>query len=96
MRATGGRTTLSLTKNGVAAEMEGVDISRRAAKWWSHEWSGQTFMAVGMKDRVLGPTVMAARRQQKAGVPRRSRFQTAVTSSRSGARKSQAAVTAFA
>ena len=38
-------------------------------KWWSHEWSGQTFMAVGMKDPVLGPTVMAALRQQIRGCP---------------------------
>ena len=53
----------------VSPEMEGVDISRRAAKWWSHEWSGQTFMAVGMKDPVLGPTVMAALRQQIRGCP---------------------------
>jgi pimeloyl-ACP methyl ester carboxylesterase len=53
----------------VSPEMEGVDISRRAAKWWSHEWGGQTFMAVGMKDPVLGPTVMAALRQQIRGCP---------------------------
>ena len=53
----------------VSPEMEGVDISRRAAKWWSHEWSGQTLMAVGMKDPVLGPTVMAALRQQIRGCP---------------------------
>lgn len=53
----------------VLPEMEGVDISRRAAKWWLHERSGQTFMAVGMKDPVLGPTVMAALRQQIRGCP---------------------------
>ena len=35
----------------VSPEMEGVDISQRAAEWWSHEWSGQTVMAVGMKTR---------------------------------------------
>ena len=53
----------------VSPEMEGVDISRRAAKWWSHEWSGQTLMAVGMKDPVLGPMVMAVLRQQIRGCP---------------------------
>ena len=53
----------------VSPEMEGVDISRRAAKWWPHEWSGQTFMVVGMKDPVLGPPVMAALRKQIRGCP---------------------------
>jgi haloalkane dehalogenase len=43
----------------VAPDMEGADISRRAAMWWTREWSGQSFMAVGMKDPVLGPSVMA-------------------------------------
>jgi pimeloyl-ACP methyl ester carboxylesterase len=51
----------------VSPEMEGVDISRRAAAWWSQEWSGETFMAVGMKDPVLGPPVMAALRQTIRG-----------------------------
>ncbi len=53
----------------VSPEMEGADISRRAAKWWSSEWSGQSFMAVGMKDPVLGPTVMNALRRQIRGCP---------------------------
>jgi len=39
-------------------DAEGVDISRRAAAFWSSEWSGPTFMAVGMKDKMLGPSVM--------------------------------------
>jgi haloalkane dehalogenase len=47
----------------VSPEMEGVDISRRAAAWWSQDWRGATFMAIGMKDPVLGPPVMAALRQ---------------------------------
>lgn len=53
----------------VSPEMEGVDISRRAAFWWSQEWRGQTFMAVGMKDPVLGPPVMAALRKTIRGCP---------------------------
>lgn len=53
----------------VSPEMEGVDISRRAAAWWSQEWRGETFMAVGMKDPVLGPPVMAALRQTIRGCP---------------------------
>ena len=53
----------------VSPEMEGADISKRAARWWAEEWSGQSFMAVGMKDPVLGPTVMSALRQTIRGCP---------------------------
>jgi pimeloyl-ACP methyl ester carboxylesterase len=53
----------------VSPEMEGVDVSRRAAAWWSQEWRGESFMAVGMKDPVLGPPVMAALRQTIRGCP---------------------------
>lgn len=53
----------------VSPEMEGVDISRRAAAWWSNEWRGQSFMAVGMKDPVLGPPVMGALRKTIRGCP---------------------------
>ena len=35
-----------------------ADISRRARDWVGTQWSGKTFMAVGMKDPVLGPPVM--------------------------------------
>lgn len=53
----------------VSPEMEGADISRRAAAWWSQKWNGPTFMAVGMKDPVLGPAVMARLRQVIRGCP---------------------------
>ena len=53
----------------VSPNMEGADLSRRAAAWWSQEWNGKTFMAVGMKDPVLGPPVMAALRQTVRGCP---------------------------
>jgi pimeloyl-ACP methyl ester carboxylesterase len=53
----------------VEPNMEGVDISNRAATWWAHAWSGQSFMAVGMKDPVLGPAVMAALRNTIRGCP---------------------------
>jgi pimeloyl-ACP methyl ester carboxylesterase len=53
----------------VSPEMEGADISRRAAAWWANDWRGQTFMAVGMKDPVLGPDVMAALRKTIRGCP---------------------------
>jgi pimeloyl-ACP methyl ester carboxylesterase len=50
-------------------EMEGVEISRRARQWWQEEWSGPSFMAVGMQDPVLGPPVMAELRQLIRGCP---------------------------
>jgi haloalkane dehalogenase len=40
-------------------EAEGAALSREARKWWSTRWQGQSFMAVGMQDPVLGPPAMA-------------------------------------
>jgi pimeloyl-ACP methyl ester carboxylesterase len=42
----------------VSPSMEGVKTARRAAEWWSREWHGDTFMAIGSADPVLGPPVM--------------------------------------
>jgi haloalkane dehalogenase len=53
----------------VSPEMEGADVSRQAARWWSEQWNGQSFMAVGMKDPVLGPDVMARLRGTIRGCP---------------------------
>jgi pimeloyl-ACP methyl ester carboxylesterase len=53
----------------VEPHMEGVDVSLRAAQWWSQSWNGATFMAVGMKDPVLGPPVMAELRNIIRGCP---------------------------
>lgn len=53
----------------VSPDMEGVEISRRAAAWWSNTWNGPTFMAVGMKDPVLGGPVMAQLRKAIRGCP---------------------------
>lgn len=53
----------------VAPGMEGVDISRRAAAWWSRDWNGQSFMAIGGADPVLGPPVMNALREQIRNCP---------------------------
>jgi pimeloyl-ACP methyl ester carboxylesterase len=36
----------------------GADISRRARDWFQKEWTGESFMAVGMADPVLGPPMM--------------------------------------
>jgi haloalkane dehalogenase len=40
-------------------DMPGVAESRAAAEYWSNDWDGPTFMAVGGADPVLGPDVMA-------------------------------------
>ncbi len=53
----------------VSPDMEGVDISKRAASWWSKEWGGESFMAIGGADPVLGPPVMNALRQQIRNCP---------------------------
>jgi haloalkane dehalogenase len=53
----------------VSPEMDGAELSRQAAHWLRTEWSGQTFMAVGMKDPVLGPAVMAELRTQIRNCP---------------------------
>ena len=53
----------------VSPEMDGVDVSRRAAQFFREQWSGQTFMAVGMQDPVLGPPVMQALAKAIRGCP---------------------------
>jgi haloalkane dehalogenase len=41
-------------------EADGASLSRRARDFWSSIWSGQSFMAVGVKDPVLGAPAMRA------------------------------------
>jgi len=36
----------------------GAELSRRAREWLCSKWSGSVFMAIGMRDPVLGPPVM--------------------------------------
>lgn len=40
------------------AAAEGVDTSLDARRFWSEQWGGDSFMAIGMQDPVLGPKVM--------------------------------------
>ncbi len=35
-----------------------MKISHDAVNFWSKEWEGPTFMAIGMKDKMLGPEIM--------------------------------------
>jgi len=41
----------------------GAAISRKARDWWMNSWKGESFMAVGATDPVLGPPVMHALRK---------------------------------
>ena len=51
------------------ADSEGADISREARDFWRHRWSGQTLMAIGAQDPVLGLPVMEALRADIRGCP---------------------------
>jgi len=53
----------------VEPDMDGVDLGQRARKYWGEEWAGQSFMAVGQRDAVLGEPVMRALRDQIRGCP---------------------------
>lgn len=52
-----------------AMDAPGVSTSQRAAKFWSEEWTGESFMAIGMKDKMLGPDVMNFMRTIIRGCP---------------------------
>ncbi|MFN3212159.1 MAG: haloalkane dehalogenase [Henriciella sp.] len=49
--------------------MEGVETSKRAAAWWSNDWKGESFMAVGAQDPVLGPRQMETLQATIANCP---------------------------
>lgn len=53
----------------ITPEMEGVDTGKAAAKFWSQDWTGDSFMAVGMQDPVLGPDTMSRLRSVIRGCP---------------------------
>lgn len=39
-------------------DIPGVLTSRKAIPFWSKQWEGESFMAIGMQDQMLGPEVM--------------------------------------
>jgi len=51
------------------ADAPGAAISRQAAAFWSQQWAGDSFMAIGMTDPVLGPPAMHALRKLIKGCP---------------------------
>lgn len=52
-----------------AASAEGVETSLLARQFWSEQWTGESFMAIGMQDPVLGPPVMYALSKMIRGCP---------------------------
>lgn len=50
-------------------DADGAALSRQARDYLRTQWSGKTFMAVGLQDPVLGPQVMAALRADIRGCP---------------------------
>ena len=47
----------------------GAELSRRARQWLRNKWEGSVFMAIGMKDPVLGPPVMQVLRNDILNCP---------------------------
>jgi haloalkane dehalogenase/tRNA(adenine34) deaminase len=47
----------------------GAAISREAAQFWRERWQGESFMAIGMQDPVLGPATMRSLQKLIRGCP---------------------------
>lgn len=50
-------------------DVPGVETSRKALTFWSEQWEGESFMAIGMKDEMLGPEVMYHMKDLIKGCP---------------------------
>ncbi len=57
----------NLVPDGDAAP--GAALSREARDWFKRDWRGRSFMAVGMKDPVMGEAAMLALRDAIPGCP---------------------------
>ncbi len=53
----------------ISPEMEGVETSKRAVRFWKEAWSGKSFMAVGAQDPVLGVDIMRYMQSVIRGCP---------------------------
>lgn len=47
----------------------GAAMSKQAEAFWRHDWQGQSFMAIGQQDPVLGEPVMRRLQRQIRGCP---------------------------
>ena len=50
-------------------DSDGAAVARQARNFWQNQWQGQSFMAVGVQDPVLGLPVMQQLRQTVRGCP---------------------------
>ena len=50
-------------------DVPGVETSRKAIPFWSEQWEGESFMAIGMQDKMLGPEVMYFMKDLIKGCP---------------------------
>ncbi len=57
----------NLVPDGVDAP--GAALSREAGRFWQDQWSGESFMAIGMQDPVLGELPMRALQKRIRGCP---------------------------
>jgi pimeloyl-ACP methyl ester carboxylesterase len=51
------------------ADAPGAALSLQALAFWRERWAGDSYMAIGMQDPVLGPPAMRALQQQIRGCP---------------------------
>jgi tRNA(adenine34) deaminase len=51
------------------ADSPGAAIARQARDFWRNDWQGQSLMAIGQQDPVLGETVMRQLQSQIKGCP---------------------------
>ena len=49
------------------SDSPGAELSRQAREFWQTKWTGQSLMAIGQQDPVLGETVMRALKAQING-----------------------------
>ena len=50
-------------------DADGAAVSREAREFWARQWTGQSMMAIGAQDPVLGVPVMEALRRNIRGCP---------------------------
>ena len=50
-------------------DMDGVEDAKKALDFWQNHWQGESFMAVGCADPVLGPPAMTWLKKQIRGCP---------------------------
>jgi haloalkane dehalogenase len=55
-------------------EADGAAYARQAAQWWSTQWQGESFMAIGMQDTVITPPAMHALRKVIKNCPEPCEF----------------------